>query len=286
MKQVAFLGALWMCCHIANAQEGEIIEAQRRLAIVSAGSEHGIHRSDTLWVSEASDKEDHLIAKATVIALRKRYAAIEAFQFFGAYGLAVGQLVYRVKDLPAPLTAPRKKISRPTQEPELTLADLYRQRPRIFIFAGGAVPLGDMADGFATSSSGGIGARLPVFPGVQITLSGRYIALRTTRSAQKNLDTLAPEISNSMWVISTGFRPLSRIVIFEIGVALYQTHTTTKSSSAESDFTFNDFGAAASIGKYFKLSDRTSWMVLATFHYYFSDEGASQFLTFDLQFAF
>lgn len=281
MRPVASLITLLVFCRLVAAQEAEIVEAQHRLAIINAGSRQGLHRSDTLWVSGFIDKGDHLIAKAKVIALRRRHSAIEAFQFFGAYGLAVGQVVHRVRNLPAPFTAPPKRSSQTSQRPELTLADVYRQRPRVFLFAGAA-----RADDFATSFSGGAGARLPVFPGLQITLSGRYIALSSSTATRGNVDDAAQRHATSMWVVTTGFRPLSRLVILEIGGGLYQTHGQSDTAEAAPDWTFNDFGVAASIGTYLKLRDRSAWMTLVSYHRYFPDQGARQFFTLELQFAF
>ena len=138
MKQFVLLAVLFLLCNIAAAQDAEIIEAQRRVAIISSGSEQGIQKSDTLWVIDVSEKKDHLVAKAKVIALRQRFSAIEAFQYFGAYRLAIGQRVYRIKEVPAPLTSPPPRITRQKpklkSKPGLTLAEVYRQRTRLFIF--------------------------------------------------------------------------------------------------------------------------------------------------------
>ena len=285
---------VWKLCLVAwlsslagaVAQEAEIIEAKGRMAIINSGDEQGIHRSDTLWVSEAADKDERLIAKAKVIALRKHYAAIEAFQFFGAYGLAVGQFAYRVKDVPAPFTSPPRRIRQQSKETELTLADIYRQRPRFALFVGGAVPLGRMAEAFAGSFSAGIGARLPVFPSVQMNLSGRYVFLRERKVFQDRLKAAGQESKTSMLVIATTFRPIARLFILEVGPALYQSMTQTTANGKTSHLTFNDGGLVVNLGKYFSLSEGTAWAVFAGFHNYFGDQGSERFLTMDVQFDF
>jgi len=286
MKRLVFFVVFSLFGQLAVAQDGEIIEAQRRVAIISVGSEQGLQKSDTLWVSDVSDKKDHLVAKATVIALRKRYAAIEAFQYFGAYRLAVGQRVYRVKDLPAPLTAPPQKTSGQTQKPDLTLSDVHQQRLRVFVFAGGVKPLGGLGNAFAESISGGAGVHLAVIPSLPISLSGRYIFLRHAAASQNSLDALGLNKSSSLLQLSATIRPWSRFVMVEVGPAIFQSHETLQDAAATTSSTFYDAGVVAGIGKYFKLNDRFGWMFMVSLHNYFPDIGVRNFVTVDLQLHF
>jgi hypothetical protein len=286
MKQLFLVSAVSLLCHAAFAQEGEIVEARRRLAIISAGSEQGIKKSDTLWVTDISEKKDHLVAKASVIALRKRYAAIEAFQYFGAFRLAVGQRVFRVKDHPAPLTAPPKIIRRHAQKPELTLADVHRQLLRVYVFAGGVQPFGDLAEAFGASLNGGLGVRVNLLPRVHMSLSGRYIFLRNTDDAQKRLKAAGRESASWQVALAAAVRPLSRAFIVEVGPALYATRTTITGAGVDSKSTFFDGGAVAGFGKYFTLNDRLSWVLLTSLHGYVTDGGFRSFVTVDAQIHF
>ncbi len=293
MTRVVFLWFIFSWCGIAAAQsvngslgEGEIIEAQRRVAIISVGSEQGIQASDTLWVSDFSEKKDRLVAKATVIALRKRFAAIEAFQYFGDYRLAVGQRVYRVKDIPAPLTAPPKRNHVQTQKPELTLADVQRQRRRFFICASGAKPLGAMADAFADGLGGGGGFRMPIFGSAHMSLSGRYIFLRNASAAQKSLSAAGQTSSTSLAAASVAFSPSTRFFILEAGPAILLSQTKTTLGLATTKATSYEIGGVAGIGKYFKLSERLAWALQANLYTYFPGGRARNFVTADLQLHF
>jgi hypothetical protein len=273
-------------CKFAIAQEIEIVEAQRRLAIINAGSEQGLQKSDTLWVNDVSDKKDHLVAKALVIALRKKFAAIEAFQYFGDYRLANGQRVFRVKDVPAPLTAPPKITRRAMQKPELTLAEVHRQLLRVFIFAGGIAPFGNMSDSFTGSFDAGLGVRVHVFTRIHMSLSGRYIFLRNSSTLNKSLDARGLQNTSSQAVLALAVRPVMRYIFVEGGPALFATRTTTSGTGPEAKSTFFDGGVVVGAGRYFELNDHLAWVLQANLHTYFTNNGVNGFFDLNLQLHF
>ncbi len=286
MKRLVTCYIIFSLCELAAAQDAEIVEAQRRLAIISAGSEHGIQKSDTLWVSDFSEKEDHLVAKATVIALRKRFAAIEAFQYFGDYRLAIGQHVFRVKDVPAPLTAPPQITRRTMQKPELTLADVHRQLLRVFVFAGGIAPFGNLTDNFAESIHAGLGVRAHVFTNIHMSLSGRYIFLRNSGTLNKNLDARGLQSASSQAVLALAVRPVMGYIFVEGGPALLATRTTVSGTGPEVKSTFFDGGIVIGAGRYFELNDRLAWVLQANLHTFFADNGVNGFFDLNLQLHF
>lgn len=287
MKRVVVVGIVCLWCGIAGAQDIEIIEAQRRLAIINAGSEHGIQKSDTLWVNDISDKDDHLVAKALVIALRKRFAAIEAFQYFGDYRLATGQRVFRVKDVPAPLTAPPKIRRRSSQKPDLTLADVHRQRLRIYVFAGGILPFGKMGDRFQASPHAGLGVRFNIFSSMPISLSGRYIFLRNSKTLNQSLSSSGSESSSAQAVFVLAVRPVIGNVFVEGGPAFFATRTNFSGPGVVGDKSYSFHGGAAlGAGKYFQLNDRLAWVVQGNVHTYYARNTVYGFIDLNLQLHF
>jgi len=286
MKRFAFFCLTCLMCKFAIAQEIEIVEAQRRLAIINAGSEQGLQKSDTLWVNDVSDKKDHLVAKALVIALRKKFAAIEAFQYFGDYRLANGQRVFRVKDVPAPLTAPPKITRGASQKPELTLAEVHRQLLRVFVFAGGIAPFGNMSNSFSTSFDAGLGVRVHVFSNIYMSLSGRYVFLRNSAALDKSLNASGVQSSSSQVVLALAVRPVMGYIFVEGGPALFATRTTTSGAGPQVKSTFFDGGVVVGAGRYFELNDRLTWVLQANLHAYFVNNGVNGFFDLNLQLHF
>jgi hypothetical protein len=286
MTRATLIGVTLIISHLALGQEGEIVEAQRRVAIISVGSEQGIQASDTLWVSDVNEKKDRLVAKATVIALRKRFAAIEAFQYFGDYRLAVGQRVYRVKDIPAPLTAPPKRNHVQSQKPELTVAEVRRQRLRFFVFAGVAKPLGALGRSFSESFGAGAGMRLAILSNTQMSLSGRYIFMSNADAVQQSLTTAGQSSSTSLATASLTFSPFTRFVTLEAGPVVLQSQTKTALGALKTKATSYEIGAVAGIGKYFNLTERLGWALQANLYTYFPGGRVRNFVTADLQLHF
>jgi len=286
MKRLALFCLICLMCKFAIAQDIEIVETQRRLAIINAGSEQGIQKSDTLWVNDVSDKKDHLVAKALVIALRKKFAAIEAFQYFGDYRLATGQRVFRVKDVPAPLTAPPRITRRATQKPELTLAEVHRQLLRVFVFAGGIAPFGNMSDSFSGSFGAGLGVRVHVFSSIHMSLSGRYVFLRNSAALDKSLNASGAQSSSSQVLLALAVRPVMGYIFVEGGPALFATRTTTSGIGPQVKSTFFDGGVVVGAGRYFELNDRLAWVLQANLHTYFANNGVNSFFDLNLQLHF
>lgn len=283
MKRFVFLFVV-VLHNVAVSQDIEIVEAQRRLAIISAGSEQGIQKSDTLWVNDISDKEDHLVARAVVIALRKKFSAIEAFQYFGDYRLATGQRVFRVKDVPAPLTAPPKIQRRPSQKPDLTLADVHQQRLRVYVFAGGILPFGKMGDRFLASPNAGIGVRLHIFPGIPMSLSGRYIFLRNSDTLNQSLNSSGSKSSSAQAVLALAVRPVLGEIFVEGGPAFFATRTKFSGPGLLGDKSYSlNGGVVVGVGRYFQLNDRLAWALQVNVHTYFANNRLNGFFDLNLQ---